>query len=445
MSLKLFLNLTITALMFVLMLLGAWLTIHNSQENIRAELESTAALTLHLIDKELLYFADGANQGHKETPFSLNSLGHVRHLRVEYYDSQGKLRDSNQVEFPPPQLHPVPQWFERLMGMVSTDIEPKRRAIMAQGRQVGEVVVTPDPSYEINEVWNDSLGLLSLTALFFVSVNILVYWAVSKALRPVDRILEAINALEQGQLEARLPPFRMPELRRIGEKFNNMAATLQHSMQRNQSLTQALMQLQEEERRSLSQDLHDEIGQSLTAIYTEASVIANDSKPGDAVHTSAQAIVTVARDVIAMVRNMLEKLRPETLDKLGLKSALQELVTAWQQRHQRKLCEVLIADDLSPVSDLQAIAIYRVVQECLTNITRHAQASRVTIRLWLEGGQLVLIVEDDGVGFDAASAQGLGLVGMRERILGLHGEFELSSVHGNGTSIVVRLSLQETA
>jgi len=441
MSLKLFLNAMITALMFALLLLGGALTIINSQENIRAELESTAALTLHLIDKELIYFADVAGGNKRATPFSLNSLGHVRHLKVEYYDNAGNLRDSNKVEFPPPQTHPAPRWFASLLTMVSKDIQPKRRSIYSNEEQIGEIVVTPDPSYEISEVWNDSLGLLSLTAIFFVSVNIMVYWAVSKALRPVDRILEAINELERGNLHARLPAFKLPELRRIGEKFNNMANTLQQSIQRNQSLTQKLMQLQEEERRSLSQDLHDEIGQSLTAIYAEASVIANSSKTGDPAGISAKAIVDISRQVIAMVRNMLEKLRPETLDKLGLKSALQELITDWQQRYRLKVCELDIAGNLIDIGEQQAIAIYRVVQECLTNIARHAQANLVTIRLWVEDQQLVLIVEDDGVGFDTMYAKGFGLIGMRERVLGLGGDFELNSELGRGTSVVARLHL----
>ena len=451
MSLKLLLNLIISALMLVLMMLGAVLTIINSQEDIRAELESTAALTLHLIDKELIYFADSQKAGDQgidkpATPFSLNSLGHVRHLKVEYYDNTGKLRDSNKVEFPPAQAHPAPAWFAKLLTMVSADIEPKRRKIYSSNQglgeiQTGEIVVTPDPSYEISEVWNDSLGLLSLTAIFFFSVNIMVYWAVSKALRPIDRILDAINELERGNLNARLPAFKLPELRRIGDKFNNMAYTLQHSIQRNQSLTQKLMQLQEEERRSLSQDLHDEIGQSLTAIYAEASVIANGSKPGEPVRVSAEAIVVVAKQVIAMVRNMLHKLRPETLDKLGLKSALQELVTEWQQRYQLKVCELDIADDLAVVPEMQAIAMYRVVQECLTNVARHAQASLVTIRLWAEDRQLILMVEDNGAGFDADRSHGFGLVSMRERIIGLGGEFELNSMPGSGTTVISRLPM----
>ncbi|MDP2248044.1 MAG: histidine kinase [Nitrosomonadales bacterium] len=441
MSLKLLLNLMITALMAVLLVIGVGLTIHNSQENIRAELESTSALALHLIDKELLYFSDNIAEKGIKTPFSLNSLGHIRHLKVEYYDATGALRDSNQVEFPPSILHPPPQWFVYLMNVFSKDLEPRKRIIHANDNLIGEVVITPDPTYEITEVWEDSLGMLKLVGIFFVAVNIMVFWAVSKALKPVDQILEAINQLEQGNLDARMPPFRLPELTQISVKFNHMAATLQKSISRNHKLSQQLLHLQEEERKSLSRDLHDEIGQALTAIHADASAISNASEKSTPINQSAEAIVSVARQVIQIVRNIVERLRPETLDKLGLKVALEELVATWQQRYKPQTCDLQIVGDLSVVPETVSITAYRVVQECLTNIARHANSQRVAINLWIENKELAIVVQDDGRGFNPSLSSGFGLIGMRERVTGIGGELEIDSNLAKGTTIMARLPL----
>lgn len=439
MSLKLLLNLMITALMALMLLGGTLMTIHNAHDDIRAEVESTAAIAMHLIDKELLYLAD--QQPRNATPFGLRNLGNVRHLRVEYFDKTGQLRDSNQLKAPPPVIHPPPGWFVEMMGLFTKDIVSKRRPVFVDGKEVGEIVITADTSYEITEVWKATLGLLALAGMFFIAVNIMVYWAVGRALRPVNQILEAINAVEQGHLSVRLPAFRLPELAKIGRKFNDMAQALQNSISNNHRLSQKLIHLQEEERKTLARDLHDEIGQSLTAIHTDAAVILNASTRNANVKNSAQAIVEVSRHVMTMVRSMLERLRPESLDKLGLKAALEDLVETWQQRYMGTICKVQIAEGLNGLPEHVAIAAYRIVQECLTNVARHADATTVTVTVWQHDGRLTLVVEDEGRGFEMDKADGLGLVGMRERAEGLGGEFELKSAPGKGTCIMVRIPL----
>lgn len=442
MSLKLRLNLMITLLLALVMLIGALLTIGNAREDIRAEVESTAGLALHLLDAEILHYTsdyawlNGADPS-RASIFRLKSLGSVRHLRIEFFDYTGRLRDTNHPELAEGKNKPPP-WFVRAMDVTSGEMRETRRRMYIGGRFVGELVITPDPSYEIAEIWDDTVGMLMLVGIFFLVVNAMVYWAVSRALRPVDDISAALTALEEGNLGARLPVFNLPELSSIGQKFNGMAQKLQLSMERNQGLARQLICLQEDERKNLARDLHDEIGQSLTAIHADASAIAvREVHPTTL--ASAQAIVQVARGVMDMVHQMLDRLRPDTLDKLGLKAALQDLHEAWLRRNSEIQSELQISGELENLDEHAAVTAYRVVQEGLTNITRHARATRASIGVIREEDTLAILVEDNGVGFKPESVSGYGLAGMRERIEALGGELELDSAEQAGTCITVRL------
>jgi two-component system sensor histidine kinase UhpB len=446
MSLKLRLNLIITALLLLMMAIGAWFMLMNAREDVRAEIESTAGLALHLLDTEILSFAVVPIGGPDATPFRLASLSHIRHLRIEFYDVAGKLRDSNASNSTPDEAHTTPQWFVHLMTTMSPSWDKTRRSVLFGGRLIGELVVTPDPSYEIAEVWSDIKGILGLAFIFFIAVNILVYWAVDKALRPVEGILLALEDLEHGKLDTRLPAFKLPELARISVKFNGMAQTLQQSILRNLGLSKQLISLQERERKNLARDLHDEIGQSITAIHVDAQAIVssnlNSASAKASVKQSATAIVKVTEQMMDMTHQILERLRPDALDKFGLEVALSELIASWRPRLNGASCVIKISGELNGLPEVVSITVYRVVQESLTNIARYASARRVTIGVLQEEDTVVVMVEDDGCGFDTSSnSNGFGLAGMRERIEGLGGEFELDSALGNGTQVVVRLPL----
>lgn len=443
MSLKLLLNFLITLLLLLIMMIGLMLMLDNAREDVRAETESTANLTLHMLDTEIIYFSSGsAVNAWPESPFRLNSLGYVRHLRVEYFDAHGHLRDSNRGALSASEQAP-PGWFVRMMmKAISPEIVPTRKPVFYMGRILGELVVTPDPSSEIREIWSDTLGLIELVAVFFVLVNVMVYWAVGRALRPVNRILAALTELESGRLDARLPAFRLPELAPISTKFNGMAQTLQQSVGHVHELNRKIVCLQEDERRSLARDLHDEIGQCLTAIHVDATAVMNARRLPDT-RESAQAILKVTQQMMKMLHDMLQRLRPSVLDELGLRAALNDLVDIWQQRNRGVACTVSIADELDDDMDEHiAITAYRIVQESLTNISRHAAATAVVLDVTKAQDVLAIYVEDNGLGFDSAGmASGYGLTGMRERIEGLGGEFVLQTSPGKGARISVRIPI----
>ena len=329
----------------------------------------------------------------------------------------------------------APAWFERLLNQLTNKWEPSVRKLDYQGITLGELVITPDPTYEYAEKWKQITELLTLVLVFFVLVNLMVVWAVSQALKPTAKILDALNELENGNLAARLPSFKLPELARIGEKFNRMVENLQQSILQNHKLTQELITLQEEERKNLARELHDEFGQCLTAINTDASVISKVAdKKYPELKESALAISQLSRHLIEMVSGLLQKLRPGILDELGLSPALLDLVDTWKSRHKNISCEIKVSGIKEYLSEANSVAIYRLVQESLTNIAKHAEASKVEIEVFsltqLSKEGLQIIVRDNGKGFVAEHTSGFGLPGMRERVDGLGGNFAIKSERG---------------
>ena len=453
MSLKLRLNLIITGLLLLMLLAGMLLNIVNARQNVRAEVESTEKLALYLFDTGILNNPGAVLREPEKKPLRLRSLSHMRHVRIEFLDIYGHVLDSNRAgELSAP--HEAPAWFESIMDKVAPKWEPQRRDIEYQGRLLGRLVITPDPSSEYAEIWKQITDLLLLLSVFFITVNLMVSWAVGQALKPTAKILEALNSLERGDLEARLPVFDLPELARIGVKFNHMVETLQQSIMRNHRLSQQLISLQEEERKSLARDLHDEFGQSLTAINADAAVVLQlAEKRYPEILDSAQAMSKLSRHLMDLVSGLMQRLRPGILDELGLASAIQDLVDTWRARNETVNCKLTIDDSIyqgqdEGMSEVMQITIYRLVQECLTNISRHARATQVEITLNRTPGKgqhpmLIISVSDNGKGFNESAVDGFGLHGMRERVEGLGGEFILATRLGKGTDISARIPVTE--
>ena len=218
---------------------------------------------------------------------------------------------------------------------------------------------------------------------------------------------------------------------------NKITELLNH----NRDLSQRLILVQENERRALARELHDEFGQNCTAIRAEASYIMH-SNVSENVSVSTERIAQAAEALSNMVRDILRRLRPANLDSLGIESALQELCEIWEKQT-GIACGLVTRDIPSQLSDSTSIAVFRLVQESLTNVKRHAEATQVRISLYQESanGKLVLNIQDDGSGMLNPDGPhcGFGLIGMRERVAALHGGIHISSEAGSGLRITVEL------
>jgi two-component system, NarL family, sensor histidine kinase UhpB len=445
-SLKLRLNLIITVLLLLVMLAGIALSFNNARKNTLAEIASAEKSTLYLFDSAIIGAMPKNDNKIDMSTFKLQQLSHMRHLKIELIDSQGQVLDSNQVASNSAQDSAAPAWFERLLNSTMPQWQPKIKTLSVNNQLLAKLVITPDPTYEYAEIWKQMTDLLILLAVFFICVNMMIYWAIAQALKPTESILHTLNAVEKGDLAARLPHFKLPEMARIGQKFNHMIETLQKSIFKNHQLTQQLITLQEEERKNLARDLHDEFGQCLTAINTDASVILKQAKSKyPELLDSASAISKLSRHLGDLVSGLLQKLRPGVLDELGLMAALNDLVDTWKSRHAAINCDFLMNFNENNLSEAANLAIYRLVQEALTNISRHAKASIVNIEIAAEmlheKTGLIIKINDNGAGFNPNNSDGFGLPGMRERVEGLGGTLNIHSRLSHGTALVAWIPL----
>jgi signal transduction histidine kinase len=207
-----------------------------------------------------------------------------------------------------------------------------------------------------------------------------------------------------------------------------------------QDLSARLVSAQEEERRAISRELHDEVGQSLSALLMEAGNAARVPDSSAEVRRHVESIKKLAETSVNVIRNMTLLLRPSMLDDFGLVPALE-----WQAREVSKRTGLRVhvtAEEASgELPDQLRTCIYRVVQEALHNCARHSQARSVKVTVKQEAHRILLSVEDDGHGFEAGRVRGLGLVGMEERVTHLGGAFEVRSRPGAGTRVAAELPL----
>ena len=219
---------------------------------------------------------------------------------------------------------------------------------------------------------------------------------------------------------------------------------VEHARAALKELSARLIAVQESDRRSLSRELHDEIGQSLSALLlgigNVAAILPADGN--NEARSQLNDLRRLAERTVAAVRDMSLLLRPSMLDDLGLIPAVQ-----WQAREISRTSNVLVQVNAECVPedlpDEHRTCIYRIVQEALRNVVRHAHAKNVRIRLDQRGDDLVLTIQDDGQGFAPDREKGLGLLGMQERATHLHGSFSIESTPGSGTSIRVELPFSE--
>lgn len=337
-----------------------------------------------------------------------------------------------------------PAGFESLYRRFFNPGLAASRPVVYQGRNYGLLSVTPSAEMQIGQAWDNLRGLAELSALTICSVCLLVYAGISRALRPARFIVAGLEKLGRGELAYRLPCFELREWRLTASAINQLAASQQQLLEERQQLLVKLMTIQEQERHFLARELHDEFGQCLTAVNAlAASVKLTAGERCPELVTEAEQIGRIAGQMLDEVRGLLQRLRPAELDELGLAASLNSLVRSWNAHGGKTRFRLQICGDCGRMPEAASIALFRVAQEGLTNIGKHAEAGQAELRLQVEPGQIVLTIEDDGKAesLPFTGHEGIGLLGIRERVTALAGSLALSIVQPHGLRLEARIPL----
>jgi signal transduction histidine kinase len=321
----------------------------------------------------------------------------------------------------------------------------------------------------VRQSFNWTLGILFVTLAGAVGLGL---WLARRLANPVLKLTESAKTIASGRYDARVAVTTHDEIGALAEAFNFMARTLQMEITKRaqaqeslrganekleqrmeertrqlrqaneqlRALSRSLFQVQEDERRHLARELHDHMGQALTAAKINVQA-AQHLQERDAIVRRLDDSVAILEQLLQQARQLALELRPPLLDDLGLVSASRSYL--YQQAQRAGLRVEFFADPALERADAAVeTACFRVAQEALTNVVRHARAQTVIVELDRTAEVLHLVVRDDGIGFDVAMAQqraqqgtSLGLLGMRERVALLGGELDCNSAPGRGTEV----------
>ena len=417
MSLRLRLNLMVAALNLGFLAALTWLMVDNYRSSIQEEVEAA-----HRVTVQMLGTAAQTSRVFGAAPAVmvdyLQSLGRVRANDIRLYSDDGVLRYNS-----PPTTYKAgrraPDWFEarmrpRLEGTV----------IALPGARI-EIV--PDASRAVLDAWDSMTGIFLLGLGFVAVLHMALLLFLRRLLRPTEADARRLVATTQQLAE-------------------------------NREVTRLIQAGVEEERKRLARELHDELGQSVTAIRLIAASIARSGESGGALQGSAR-IDGIAAGLYDSVHRIVRELRPAVLEQQDLAAALTDLGREWRVLHPDIELALTLEGDLGDLGEAVTLAVFRCMQEALTNVLKHAQASHIKLAVARREGRLEASIEDNGRGSTADGAAsgvaggmtagvatgvanaGHGLVGMRERVVALGGSVDAAACAGGGFRVSMVLPL----
>ncbi len=364
----------------------------------------------------------------------VQDLSRLRHVSITRQGDAGPrtAEDSEEAD----DLRAPPAWFVALVHPEQTSVTVP---ISIHGKPQS-LVITSHPDDEIAEIWDGIVTQLEVGSAIAVVLFLVTMLVVSRALAPLEALSQAMTNIEAGYYDARVEPGGSPELAAICAKLNHLAATLGEAVDSKRRLAERAVSLQDSERKEIARELHDEFGPYLFALRAHAGALTRLSdvdRPDPAVlRKHGNAILEQVNALQQFTRRILERLRPAGLAELGLREALGALVRLWSESHPGVEIESSVSHTLGDTGETADLTIYRIVQEALTNVFRHADATAISITIEPaerqtgvhdSRGCALVRVSDNGRGLRPGYKDGRGLTGMRERILALGGSLNVSS------------------
>ncbi|KAF2989954.1 histidine kinase [Methylocystis sp. MJC1] len=456
-SLKVGLSWLIGFVLLATLLINLTIQSMHAGPRIRAEAGSNLRLVREFVLTSIASLPDDENPTLVLRRLYAN-LGALRHVDIKILErgeappTQWSMADHASDDDPP-------TWFVKLVGV------PSPRVILVpirvNARDYGSVAIVSNPLDELEEIWSDMTWLASISLVVTLAIVILLLLLIRFSLTPFGALQAGLADLEAGKSGIRIAPRGASEFRNISNALNSLATTLDRMRQENRDLVNEIIEIGDSERKEIARDLHDEAGPCLFSIRAAAASLQEvvaQSPPDPVRLRQLSAIMDRASEALqSLFRGLLGRLRPKGLSELGLEAALKNLFASWSAGHPEVELRLSSPYDLSSLDETTAFTAYRVVQESVTNVFRHANANWAQVTLefgWDRFGDrgesetedaptLIVIVEDDGIGLAAEHRSGMGLLGMRERVQGLGGRMKVERRAAGGTRVFVSLPIRD--
>lgn len=334
----------------------------------------------------------------------------------------------------------IPSWVR------AADPPVIRVPVEVKGRDLGTIIITGDGSDEMREVW-ETIGRIALYgSVFSVFAFAVTSWLIRSSLQPVDKLHDAIAHLESGDYDVDVPTGGTPEIAGISAHINSLAAALSRARDENRRLSTAIVRVQDEERREIARELHDELGPHLFSLRASGAALASQIGKGqiDPVRIKADVQTMIDRTNVLQQTNrrVLQRLSPAGLAELGLSRAITALAETWRNDQPETTLSLNIEGDIDQLDPTASLTVYRVVQESLMNAYRHARATEIAAAVTTSGGtpaRIEISVRDNGDGISDVPEDGFGLRGMRERIAALGGQISIAPGPSGGTILTASI------
>jgi two-component system, NarL family, sensor histidine kinase UhpB len=449
---------TFAAMNLVAGLAAAIIVIYNGQRALEAELTASVEVAERFVRGTVEWFTRDASRTLPIEDLAVRlSLRHPRHVRVLVIDADRReVPPLTGVDDPSPvEGAGVPRWFQALM-----QVENLRRdvPVVSGGRHVGTIVVVGQAADEIIEIWQDVSDLALLALVLNAAVLGVLYFALGRVLHPLTNLAAGLRELQDGHFRHRLqrPPGR--ELADVTGRFNALADSLAAARTDNARLNRKLVTVQDDERRQIAMELHDELGPCLFGVKANVASIDRLARelPEDVARRLKERVVSVVAITDRMQaanRDLLGKLRPMALGHVALADAIAGLAADFEGADPDRRFALEIGRLAHSYGNCIDLTVYRCLQEGITNAARHASAGTISARVGEEvsgpagtgdsgAASLRLSVRDDGSGIAPGTVPGMGWSGMEERVRALGGRLSLMSEPDGGTRLDVVIPLE---
>ena len=339
-------------------------------------------------------------------------------------------------------LGTVPDWFVRLLAApeFSTAFP-----VMIDGKQIGDIVFAPDMSADIYEKWIGFLAIACSGITLMLLTAGIAHFAARSALRPLQSLGDGLTRMRSGDYEQPIASAGPPEIRKSAEEANELARTLNRLSRDNRNVLRRIVSLQDDERQDMARELHDELGPLLFGIRANTVALLESIPSGEAALSgAAEGILQSVETLQHANRRILDRLRPLYIQELGLERSIQTLLQNVKAQATDLKVTSQIDTTLNEVDGLLSQTIYRVIQEAVTNVLRHARANTMLVAAAINDREVIVEISDDGIGFPADRMFGRGLTGMLERVRALSGTLELLREEGR-TCVRCRLPAGDSA